>query len=66
LSLEAAAIFAEVADSRGVLLEPLLTQILHEQTERINQRARRRETRRSLDGAWRFGPDSSRRNPRDT
>jgi len=52
LSVEAAAVFAQEADAQGVLLEALITQVLQEQAERIGQRARRRETRKTLEGAW--------------
>jgi len=65
LSVEAAAVFAEVADARGILLEALLAQILNEQAVKIGQRARRRETRRPLEGAWRHGPDSGREDDAD-
>jgi len=65
LSVEAAAIFAEQADAQGILIEALITKVLLEEAERIGQRARRRGTRRPLEGAWRHGPESSRGDPDD-
>jgi len=52
VSVEAAAILAREADAQGVTLEALITQVVHDQAQRIGQRARRPETRKALVGTW--------------
>jgi len=48
VSVQAAAILAEEADARGLLLETLVTQIVHEAASGFDRRAKRRRTRKSL------------------
>lgn len=60
LTIATAAAIATVADAQGMHPKRLLESIVEEQTETLNRRARRRDTRRTLDGAWVFASGLSR------
>jgi len=44
VSVETAALLAEVADSRGILLKALITEVLQDHASRLDRRASPRET----------------------
>lgn len=60
LTITTAAAIATVADAQGMHPRRVLESIVEEQTEALNRRARRRDTGRTLEGAWLFASRSSR------
>jgi len=60
LSIETGAALAERADEKGTEVDAQMSAILEAAADAFERRARRRAEKRSLEGAWRYGPDTPR------
>jgi len=58
LSIETGAALAKQADEKGTHVDAQISAILEKTAKALERRARRREEKRSLEGAWRRGPDT--------
>ena len=58
VSIETGAALAKKADKKGTHVDAQISAILEEAAKALERRARRREEKRPLEGAWRYGPDA--------